>query len=62
MDHIAHLLGWAIERHETAIQMLKLPFYHPTLDEGLKPALREICECIGGPQHDYLDNMSPPSA
>jgi len=41
--HIAHLLAWAIERGETAAALLKLPFYHPTFEEGLKPALREIC-------------------
>jgi dihydrolipoamide dehydrogenase len=31
MDHIAHLIAWAIERGETAAGLLKLPFYHPTL-------------------------------
>jgi dihydrolipoyl dehydrogenase len=49
MDHMAHLLAWAIERGETATRMLELPFYHPTLDEGLKPPLREICDSIGSP-------------
>lgn len=39
-DHIAHLFAWAIERRETADTALQLPFYHPTFEEGLKPALR----------------------
>lgn len=43
MDHIGHLLAWAIERGETATALLRHPFYHPTLEEGLKTALREIC-------------------
>jgi dihydrolipoamide dehydrogenase len=46
MDHIAHLFAWAIERKETASRMLELPFYHPTLEEGLKQPLREISELI----------------
>jgi len=42
-DHMAHLLIHAIQRGETASDLLKMPFYHPTLEEGLKSALREIC-------------------
>jgi len=48
MDHIARLFAWAIERRETA-DTLQLPFYHPTSEEGLKPALREICEAVKSP-------------
>jgi hypothetical protein len=29
--------------------MLDLPFYHPTLKEGLKQPLRQVCESIGSP-------------
>jgi dihydrolipoamide dehydrogenase len=47
MDHIAHLFAWAIERSETASALLQLPFYHPMFEEGLKTALREICEAVG---------------
>jgi dihydrolipoamide dehydrogenase len=31
----------------TAAQLLDLPFYHPTLEEGLKPAPPEICRKAG---------------
>jgi dihydrolipoamide dehydrogenase len=24
--------------------LLARPFYHPTLEEGMKPALRQVCE------------------
>jgi dihydrolipoamide dehydrogenase len=30
----------AIERSLTVHDMLRLPFYHPTLEEGLRSALR----------------------
>ncbi|MDT0574570.1 dihydrolipoyl dehydrogenase [Croceicoccus sp. F390] len=42
-DHMAHLLAHAIQRGETASELLEIPFYHPTFEEGLKPALRHIC-------------------
>jgi dihydrolipoamide dehydrogenase len=41
-EHMAHLLALAIDRSLTARDMLRLPFYHPTLEEGLRTALREI--------------------
>lgn len=43
MEHIGHLIAWAVSRGETATSLLTLPFYHPTFEEGLKPALRAIC-------------------
>lgn len=42
-DHLAHLLAWAIEGGMTARALLEMPFYHPTIEEGLKPALRSVC-------------------
>jgi dihydrolipoamide dehydrogenase len=43
-DHLGHLLAWQINSGVTASELLDQPFYHPTLEEGLKPALRRICE------------------
>jgi dihydrolipoamide dehydrogenase len=62
MDHIAHLFAWAIERGETADAVLALPFYHPTFEEGLKPALRQICEAVHTPELEHLDDVAPPGA
>jgi dihydrolipoamide dehydrogenase len=59
MDHIAHLLAWAISRGETATSLLDLPFYHPTLEEGLKAGLREICHTVHAPIPDDQDQGSP---
>jgi dihydrolipoamide dehydrogenase len=39
-EHLAHLLALAIEGGLTVQQMLRLPFYHPVLEEGLRAALR----------------------
>jgi dihydrolipoamide dehydrogenase len=62
MDHIAHLFAWAIERRETADTLLQLPFYHPTFEEGLKPALRAICEAVKSPVLGQLDDLAPSGA
>lgn len=45
--HLAHLLAWAIEAEMQVADVLGMPFYHPTLEEGLKPALRKLCKDIG---------------
>ncbi|SFB59403.1 dihydrolipoamide dehydrogenase [Rhizobium sp. NFR07] len=45
-EHLAHLIAWAIEHGQTAMQVLDLPIYHPTYEEGLRSALRQICQQI----------------
>jgi dihydrolipoamide dehydrogenase len=39
-EHLAHLIALAIESGLTVHQMLRLPFYHPVIEEGLRTALR----------------------
>ncbi len=41
-EHIAHLLALAIGQGLTVNDLLRMPFYHPTLEEGLRTALRRI--------------------
>jgi dihydrolipoamide dehydrogenase len=41
-EHMAHLLALAIGQERTVHDLLRMPFYHPTLEEGLRPALRAI--------------------
>ena len=40
-EHVAHLLAWALQMRLTVPDMLKLPFYHPTIEEGIRTALRD---------------------
>jgi dihydrolipoamide dehydrogenase len=42
VEHLAHLLAWAVERGMTVQEALTMPFYHPTLEEGLRTALRQL--------------------
>ncbi len=41
MEHIGHLLAWALQMQLTVAQMLEMPFYHPVIEEGLRTALRD---------------------
>jgi len=40
-EHLGHLLAWAQQLNLTIADMLKLPFYHPVVEEGLRTALRD---------------------
>ncbi len=40
-EHIAHHLAWAIENGLTVADMIRLPFYHPVVEEGLQNALHD---------------------
>jgi len=41
-EHMAHLLALAIDRSLTVQDLLRMPFYHPVLEEGLRTALRTL--------------------
>ncbi|HLP81592.1 MAG TPA: FAD-dependent oxidoreductase, partial [Nitrosomonas sp.] len=41
-EHLAHLLALAIDRSLTVQELLRMPFYHPVLEEGLRTALRHL--------------------
>jgi dihydrolipoamide dehydrogenase len=40
-EHLAHLLAWAIQQDQTVADVLEMPFYHPTIEEALRTALRD---------------------
>lgn len=41
-EHLAHLLALAMERELRVCDVLRLPFYHPVIEEGLRSALRDL--------------------
>lgn len=41
-EHMAHLLALAIGQDMTVHDLLRLPFYHPVIEEGLRTALRDL--------------------
>ena len=60
VEHSAHLIAWAIQSGLTATEVLDLPFYHPTFEEGMKDALRSICGEVHAPTPpDRDDGFTP---
>ncbi len=47
-EHFAHLLALAIAQGLTVHQLLAMPIYHPTLEEGLRTALRDVAGKLKG--------------
>jgi dihydrolipoamide dehydrogenase len=41
-ENLAHLLCWCIEQGLTAGQLLRMPFYHPVIEEALQAALYDL--------------------
>ncbi len=50
-EHLAHLLAWCIQQKLTVHDMLKMPFYHPVIEEGLRSALEDLARTL----HDHVD-------
>ena len=61
-EHLAHILTWAIQDGQTASQLLERPYYHPTIEEGLKQALRTICAATPLELPENQDRGNPPGA
>ncbi|HHJ13718.1 MAG TPA: dihydrolipoyl dehydrogenase [Gammaproteobacteria bacterium] len=41
-EHLGHLLNWCIEQRLNVLDMVRMPFYHPVLEEAIQPVLREL--------------------
>ena len=41
-ENLAHLLCWCIEQQLTVGQLLRMPFYHPVIEEALQAALYDL--------------------
>lgn len=54
-EHLAHHLAWAMEQELTVYDMLQLPFYHPTLEEGLYTLLLDCVKKIGRKKEIILE-------
>jgi dihydrolipoamide dehydrogenase len=45
-EHLAHLLAWSIQQGMTVFDMLKMPYYHPVIEEALQGALYGVLHDI----------------
>ena len=61
-EHLAHLLALAIQQHLTLTDLLRLPFYHPTVEEALRSALRDAARQLPGARAPDLAFCERPQA
>jgi dihydrolipoamide dehydrogenase len=54
-EHFGHLLALAVQQGLTAAELLRMPFYHPTVEERLQDALREIANAAEQQPDQPLD-------
>jgi len=54
-EHIAHLMAWAIQQEMTVAEILKMPFYHPVIEEALQAALNQAYQKL--PTREVLVSM-----
>ena len=45
-EHLAHLMAWCIQQDLTVFDLLKMPFYHPVIEEALQAALRDLASKV----------------
>ena len=41
-EHVGHLLSWAIQQGLTVYEILRLPFYHPVIEEALQACFYDV--------------------
>lgn len=46
-EHLAHLLAWMVDESITVDDLLNKPYYHPTITEGLRTALKHARRQLG---------------
>src|SRR5690606_27852585 len=54
MEHIAHLLAWAVQKKLTIAEMLNMPYYHPVIEEGLRTALRDCAKKLAAAELEHV--------
>lgn len=52
-EHMAHVLALAIDRQLSVHDLLRMPFYHPAFEEGMRTALRSLAKQL--PNHGDSD-------
>lgn len=57
-EHLAHLLALAIDRGLTVADLLRMPFYHPVFEEGLRTALRRLSDQLPAKADSDLERSS----
>jgi dihydrolipoamide dehydrogenase len=49
-EHFTHLLTWAVAQEMTVLNLLKMPYYHPVLEEAIESAFTELAKNLYSPE------------
>ncbi|MGC9385537.1 MAG: dihydrolipoyl dehydrogenase [Hydrogenovibrio sp.] len=49
-EHFAHLLAWAVEQEMDVLQLVRMPYYHPVLEEAVESAIGLLAEALYTPE------------
>ena len=58
-EHLAHLLALAVQQRLTVFELLRMPWYHPVLEEALRAAVRDAARQIGKEPELALCDTAP---
>lgn len=62
-EYLAHILALAIMQRLSASELLTMPFYHPTIIEGMRTALRDIVkQCLALSDDEGTDTAAARAA
>lgn len=50
-EHMGHLLAWAVQQQLTVYDVMRMPFYHPVIEEGLRTALQDLAAKVRRQPH-----------
>lgn len=54
-ENLGHLLAWCIQQNLTVFDLLRMPFYHPVIEEALQAALRFLAQKVQNQPGPVLD-------
>lgn len=45
-EHFTHLLAWTVEQRLSVAELMRMPFYHPVLEEAIQSAISQLYEVL----------------
>ncbi|MEL0586757.1 MAG: dihydrolipoyl dehydrogenase [Candidatus Thiodiazotropha sp. (ex. Lucinoma kazani)] len=58
-ENLAHLLNWAISQQLTVGDLIRLPFYHPVIEEALQAALNNLYAQVDAKNESPIKELYP---
>lgn len=49
-EHMTHLLTWALEQKMSVLQLVRMPYYHPVLEEAVENAISGLAKALYSPE------------